>query len=290
MLRRSLRVRPGKNKKRLLAIHRTAIAPQLAVASLSNQDATRDTYQRKVFYDGHNFFIVYFDSTSKQLNYVSSQNGQIWRSPTMLFTFSVAPYYGGNADLQYPNRGVLDLGTGKAFSLILALSGSNGTTWSTYSFQISGQTLVNLFGYGYSPSGQGGSVVANLNAADNVWVHHNSSYLITGEWTSGNATTATVSYGGTSTGGCQILSYKTASPFNLFVLAKDASNVLYYSRVSANGGSFLDAFPSIATLTTSFSDFCGCSEAQALGSPARVHMVYIKSTGTSVTGTTRMTR
>lgn len=259
-------------------IHRSAIPPQLVV-SLSNQDATRDTYQRKVFFDGHNFFIVYFDSTSKQLKYVASQNGQTWCSPVMLFTFSVAPYYGGNVDLQYPNRRVIDLITGKAFDFLLAFSGSNGTTWSTYSFQISGQTLVNVYGYGYTPGGQGGSAVANLDGINNVWIHHASSYLVAGEWASVNATSSAVSYGGTSTGGCQILPYKTANPFNLFVLAKDASNILYYSRINANGSSFLDAFPSIATLTTSFSDFCGCSEAQALGAPARVHMVYIKSTG-----------
>jgi len=117
-----------------------------------------------------------------------------------------------------------------------------------------------------------------LKGDNEYWVYHRSVSLGLGYWATSRATAA-VSYGGTTTGGAQILRYKTSSPYNMFVLAKDASNKLYYNTANEACTAFLGSFTEIATLGTGFSDFCACSEAQNIGDPERIHIVYIKSTG-----------
>jgi hypothetical protein len=272
-----MRVHSGKKRIRLLLRRRT-IPPQLVI-SLSNQDATRDTYQRKVFFDGHNFFVAFFSSSPTPGVFITiSSDGVKWTTPASLV--SGTPYAGGgNVDLNYPNKGFKDLiGRSFSFTLVVEISGN----WFVYPYKITGQSADgHLSGSALSGAGnyQGGTLAASLDGADEIWVIHNGSYIFAGHWATTRAQDNSVSFGGTTTGGCQILTYQTIALGNFFVLAKDASNVLHYSRASPGGVSFLDAFPSIATLTTSFSDFCGCTEAQALGTPARVHMVYIKSTG-----------
>lgn len=246
------------------------VSPRI-VATLANGDATRDTYQRKVFYDGKHFFVWYYDATSQQLKYTTSADGIMWTTPVAMTTFSAFPYYGGNVDLQYP-------------ALELMFMGSNGNYAYQYFFTINGTTLT----YGLSNSisaatSQGGSIVVNLDGLFFLLYHRFAASISRVTLFEQGVTAVedqSISYGGVSTGGCQLLPYKTSAPYDMFALAKDASNVLYYNVAleSLAWGSTFAANP-IATLTTSFSDFCGCSQAQNLGAPQVVHIVYIKSTG-----------
>jgi hypothetical protein len=265
----------------------TGLVPQ-KVVDVSAADLTglnsplRDTYQRKVFHDGTNFFVVYWEASVKQVKYVASIDGKTWTSPTVLMTFYVAPYYGGNADIGYPNKGALDP-YGREFDFSIHWMGSNGANSVWMCMTISGQVLTNISGGTYSTNaGQGGSVVPNLGGVYEYMIFHRNSTtnqvrIHKSPIDSPDGDTS-VTYGGTTTGGAQLLSYKTSSPYTMLALAKDSANKLYYNLVSQDG-IFTNGFAEIATLGTGFSDFCACSEAQNIGDPERIHLVYIKSTG-----------
>jgi len=256
------------------------LAPQKAVANAGGADALRDTFQRKVVYDGTRFFIVYWNATTKDLFYTSSLDAVTWEAAVSLGSFSVGPYYGGNADVLYPNNGALTPPIGESFQLSICFSGSNGANWYGSTYNIVGATLSNVRNTQMSSgSAQGGSLALDLDASTQYWVLHGAAYLQLGEWATGHATSTDVPHGGTTTGGAQILPYKTASPYKLFVLAKGGDNKLYYNVANDGVGSFVGSFAAIATLGTGFSDWCACTEAQGVGDPEIIHMVYIKSTG-----------
>jgi len=262
----------------------TGLAPQKVVDVDGVGDATRDTYQRKCLNDGTNFFVIYWESDDKQVKYVASADGLTWTSPTVLWTFSVAPYYGGNIDIQYPNRGSKDL-NGDAIDLAMHFTGSNGGTSGWRAFVKTGQTLTEKGSAALAGliQAQGGSVIANLNAVNDYCIYHEKTPNRIGLQRSPanlDDTDTSVSHGGTTTGGNQLLQYKTSSPYRMLALAKGGDNKLYYNIVNEPVATFVnDAFTEIATLGTSFSDFCACSEALAAGDPERVHIVYIKSSG-----------
>jgi len=254
----------------LPAFKPTGLAPQKVVDVTGDGQPTRDTYQRKVFLDGTNFFVVYWESGDKRVKYVASADGETWTVATTLWTFAVGPYYGGNVDIQYPNRGAKD-DSGNAFDVSMVFSGSNGANWNNYCFTISNQTLSVTGGWASSSGdAQGGSIVADLDGAAEHWTYHRGAYLAIGYAASVSTTTTEVPYGETTTGGAKILTYQTKSPYGSLVIAKGGDNKLYiwWAGVTA-----------IATLGTGFSDFCASSEAQAEGDPERIHLVYIKSTG-----------
>lgn len=251
--------------------------PASKVVDVDGSDPTRDTYQRKVFFDGTTFFIVYWDLGDKKVYFVASVDGETWSSKAELWAFSVAPYYGGNIHIGYPNRGATDLG-GQPYDFSIVFGGSTGLlNWNAMT--ILGQVLNDLSRTQLSGTWQGGSTVANFDATYDIWVFHRSAFLSCGTYASERATSTDVSYGGATTGGCQILTYKTSSPYDLFVLAKGGDDKLYYNTVASFGNPYRASFIEIATLGTGFSDFCGCSEAQNVGDPEKVHLVYIKSTG-----------
>jgi len=259
------------------------LAPQQAVSGLTNNDPTRDTYQRKIFYDGTNFFLFYWVLADKRIYYVASSDGITWTSPTSLVLFSIAPYSGGNADINYPERGALsnDL---KRVDMAMVMSGSNGASFNWDPYQISGQTLTQVQGSSYASSGaQGGSVLASLNLQYDYYTFHSTTGVWIGRSPASDSDQEALTLGTTTTGGNQILPYKTSSPHNVFVLAKDASSVLKYiigeMAILDIACRFTGSFVSIATLNAGFSDFCGCSEAQEEGDPERIHIVYVKSTG-----------
>jgi len=265
-----VRLIPLLARRKTRFIRATYLTPQEVVDVDGVGDATRDTYQRKVFYDGANFFVVYWESDDKQVKYVASADGQTWSSPTVLWTFAIGPYYGGNIDIQYPNKGAKD-SHGNSYDITLVFSASNGNSWNVYPFVILGQTLSLKSGWSYATSGaQGGSIAADVDGVYEHWTFHVAAYLGLGYQMSVSTTTTEVPYGGTTVGGAQIVTYKTESPYDLLVLAKGSDNKLYYWYA----GVF-----EVATLGTGFSDFCACSEAQNIGDPERIHMVYIKSTG-----------
>jgi len=257
------------------------LAPE-KVAETDEGDPTRDTYQRKVFYDGSNFFVLYWmGAPTKETRYCASIDGKTWTSPTTLDDFTVGPYYGGNIDVQYPNRGALDV-YNRPYDLTLFYMGSNGgATWEDF-YNISDQTLQFRSGASCSmTTTQGGSVIASLKGDLDFWIVHRTDErggVAVGWWTDVQCESTEVPYGGTTTGGAQILTYKTSSPFTMFALAKGGDNKLYYNLVDEEGFC-INSFVCIATLGTGFSDFCACSEAQNKGDPERIHLAYIKSTG-----------
>jgi len=263
------------------------LAPQKAVDVGGVGDPTRDTYQRKVFFDGTNFFLVYWESDDKQVKYIASADGETWTSPTVLWTFSIAPYYGGNADIGYPSRGALDP-NGAASDLAIHFMGSNGATSYWAPFVISGQTLTEKLRSGIAglTTGEGGSVVPNLNGTNDYMIfHRNGTYNRIRLHRSPAAQeddydTSLPAVNGTS-GGNQLLPYKTSSPYNMLALAKSSDNKLYYNLVNLVDAvaSFSNSFTEIVTLGTGFSDFCACSEAQNVGDPEIIHLVYVKSSG-----------
>ena len=260
------------------------LAPQKVVET-DEGDPTRDTYQRKVFYDSVNFFVVYWDLSTLKIKYVTSTDGEAWSSSTDLLTISSGLYYGGNVDIVYPNHGTKDVNGASADLAIHYVSGGDLAFWRPY--VISGASLVLKVGraQGGLQLAQGGSVLSNLNGSIDYAIFHQNHVVTLGIGIHGSSSIGlmdsdqSVPYGGTTTGGAQLLPYKTSSPFNMFALAKGSDNKLYYNIVIDPTGKFQDGFSEIATLGTSFSDFCACSEAQAAGDPERVHLVYIKSTG-----------
>jgi len=257
----------------------TGLAPQ-NVAETDEGDATRDTYQRKVFYDGTYFFVVFWTGApTRQVKYTASADGITWATPTVLWTFSVAPYYGGNIDIQYPNKGALDY-PGNPYVFSIVFSGSNGANWYFYAMTITNQTLNKQSSTALAGTQmQGGTIIAGLLGTEEYWVIHALTEIRIGRWATIRETSTEVSHGGTTTGGAQILTYETSGTYNLLVLAKGGDNKLYYNLADYGCYNFLGSFTEIATLGTGFSDFCGCSEAQNVGHPERVHLVYIKTSG-----------
>jgi len=244
----------------------------------------RDTYQRKVFFDGANFFLVYWDANNKEVKYVASSDGKVWSSPTTLWVFGVGPYYGGNVDVCYPNRGSKDY-YGEEVDLAMHFAGSNGETIYWYPFVISQQTLIMKTGgsLGGKSKAQGGTIVSNLNGNHDYLIYHrdDTNNLVETFRSVANQDDAdgTVPHGGTTSGGNQLLPYKTSSPYKMLALAKGGDNKLYYAIVNEPTATFANGFTELATLTEGFSDFCACSEAQNIGDPEIVHLVYIKSSG-----------
>lgn len=265
----------------------SGLAPQ-KVTEVLNANPTGDTYQRKVFYDGTNFFLSFYDakpSYYSNITYTSSSNGISWTSPAVLYALGTVTtlYAGGNIDMGYPNRGAKD-GSGRSVHLSIMYATSGGTiTWRPYN--ISGQTLVagTPLAQGGQATPQGGSIVNNLDGTSDYAIYHRDTtyqYVRTIRFPSNTYDgEVALSYGNITTGGNQLLPYKTSSPYKMLALCKGGDNKLYYNIVNEPTATFNLSFTEVATLGTGFSDFCACSEAQNIGDPEIIHLVYIKSSG-----------
>jgi hypothetical protein len=262
--------------------NRKGLSPQ-KVADANRSDPTCDTYQRHVLYDDTNFFVIYRDydpvTTYHPIMYAASQNGLSWNSKTLVVV-QFAPYAGG-FDVNYPNRGAKD-GAGATFDLSIVYTRSTTVTWRPY--RVDGQTLVEG-----SPTSSGqaspqsGTIVSNLNGDyEYILIHRDTTYpYVRTIREPANVYDASVSlsWGGTTTGGNQLLPYKTSSPYKMLALCKGGDGKLYWNIVNEPTATFALTFTEIATLGTGFNDFCVASEAQNIGDPERVHLVYVKSTG-----------
>jgi len=254
------------------------LAPQKIADVAGDGQATRDTFQRKIFFDGTNFFVFYWKSSTKQILYQASADGVTWSATVELVAFGVGPYYAGNIDVSYPNFGALD-GGGVAFDVDSCFAGSNGGSFNVYPYKISGQTLT--LGNAVSLAGgtqHGGGIQSNLSGVRNPWVFHKSTGIRVGYLATIVSSSTDVSYSDTGSGGSQVLRYKSSSPYDLIGLLKGGDNILYWCEIAENS-SLDSSFTALATLSAGFSDFCGCSEVVAAGDPERVHLVYVKSTG-----------
>jgi len=257
------------------------LAPQ-KVAEVEDNDATRDTYQRKVLFDAVRFFVVYWDGgTTKRTRYASSTDGETWASPITLFEFSVAPYFGGNIDMAFQ----LDSTT----ALIMAFIGSNGSFSYIYPYTISGATLI---------LGSGGSLAQVAAHGGGLCIHPNRDYVrqyyimhrSAGVWAQINPASYTeyntsVTYDGThATGPNALLPYQIsgAGLWRMLALCINASNVLMWNLMwPLFSGTWkgYENFNSLVTVQSGFSSFCAASEALMAVPSEIVHLVYIKSTG-----------
>jgi len=260
----------------------TGVTPHKAV-EVDGANPTSDTYQRKVFFDGTNIFIIYWESGTLKILYVASADGETWTTATLLRQLVGTIYSGGNLDIAYPNRGSKDL-NGVSIDLAIYLTRVGYCLW--YPYVISGQTLTAKTGAGLGAGStpQGGSIHSNLNGTNDYALFHRNAtnnYTRTHNLPTNvvDDTDTSVPFGATTSGGCQLLPYKTSSPYQMLALAKGGDNKLYYNIVTEPTATFANSFTEIATLGTGFSDFCGCSEAQNAGDPERIHLVYVKSSG-----------
>ena len=263
-----------------------SVSPEIIktkIAETSIDYSTRDTYQRKVFFDGVNFFVFFLDYVPDGLNpyklkYSASEDGKNWSSPTVLRESS-EPF---NFDVCYPNRGTKDYnGEDVDFAVYMLDKAGARSRWLPY--VISDKTIIAKVGgsLGGLEDIRGGTCVSNLNGTRDYMITHESSpsRIITHRTISYlDDYDTTIPYSSTS-GGCQLLPYKTSSPYLMLALAKGGDNKLYYNLVNEPTATFTDSFKEVATLGTGFNDFCACSEAQNIGDPEIVHLVYIKDTG-----------
>jgi hypothetical protein len=271
-----------KKKRPIIIPPYVGLSPQ-KVADANRSDPTCDTYQRHVLYDSTNFFVIYRDYNPvtgyNPMMYSVSDNGLLWET-RMLANLQAAPYAGG-FDVNYPNRGAKD-GAGNPFNLSVTFTTSSSCYWDTY--VISGRTLNRSGGLGSGQiNPQSGTIVSNLNGVyEYILIHRDTTYQYVRtirEPANVYDASVSLSWGGTATGGNQLLPYKTSSPYKMLALCKGGDGKLYWNIVNEPTATFASTFTEIVTLGTGFDDFCAASEAQNVGDPERVHLVYIKSTG-----------
>ena len=277
-----------KKKRPIIIPPYVGLSPQKVAESYSNW-ATGDVHQRKVLYDENRsrFWMMFWEGGDlKRVVYTSSVDGKAWEN-AQVFTFSVAPGGGGNA-------GNIDMIFSLDKTRIYFCFGSSTAAARFYYASISGSTLSFA---GCSMTGIEGSVYGTC-------IGGNFEILLSGETRSGwlcsvasrrmfvgepmRATGESEGkyYANTppwadNTGGVQIVKYKSTSPYNALMFVKDGNNVLYYTNIPDQDiVDFDHPLTSMdTTLSTGYSSFCACGEAQNIGDPERAHIVYIKSTG-----------
>lgn len=265
--------------------YRLGLAPKKVAESYSNW-ATGDVHQRKVLFTGQRFFVVYWEGgEGKRLLYTSSINGELWLEPSTLLNYGTTPFAFSTAPGDGGHAGNVDFelfGNGTIYAF---LEGDDTRVYNR-KYTISGNLLIpsvlgSLTGLGIL---NGGNIVCLLNnKTRTVCLSNVASYRVTlyeGQPSNSYKNYAnTPSYNAT-TGGAQVVKYKTSPPYDAIVVLKDGDNALHYSIVQANTLT-LNHPPTAMniTLASGFSSFCACSEAQSIGDPERVHLVYIKGTG-----------
>jgi hypothetical protein len=267
--------------------NRKGLAPQKVAESYSSW-ATGNVFQRKVFYDSLNFFVFWWngvtDGSPYYIVHKVSSDGVKWRATVNDFSFPVGP--GGNADI----GGNIDVFLKASSTCYIEFLGSNpqvdypriGTIANS---MITWTTLWSIAFYNVNCVGGN---VAFTPGARFYYVKHgrhittlvDELILILPVEALYRQYTTDVPAKSDTTGGVQVLPYKTSSPYNLLILLKDANNTLYYSVINDTDYSITLPMTSIGvTLSSGFNSFCACSEAQNVGDPERIHLVYVKSTG-----------
>jgi len=267
------------------------LAPQLVSESFSDW-ATGDTHQRKVMFNGSYFFVWHWNGLDgggelwEKLSY--SADGQTWTTNN-LDEFSIGPGavgHAGNYDVAlFPNDNT---------QCYEGYIGSTDRGVAPYLGIISDVTISFTVKYGCA-------IVANSNAngghicitpkpryfsiCHQYNVPMGGDFLSVGALNEG-AIVCTTHEGldlpdhSSTTGGAQMVPYKTASPWDCLIVLKDANDVLWWSLFRDSTRRADIPFTSLGvTLTSGFSSFCACSEAQLQGDPEKAHLVYIKSTG-----------
>ena len=251
------------------------------VTKIDYANATRDCYQRKVFKSSAgNYFVSFFNLSCHSMQYVASSDRSTWAATTNLTEFGTFPL--GSADFQYPDK---QAGIDGCYFL----SGSNGATSYWTPFTLSGLSIVqgSIGGLGGQQRACGTSVTSNLGGTYDLGIFHRTSTTLVrthrSSATSGDST-GSVPFGdpvnAADSGGNQILNYKTSSPYNMMALSKGNDKKMYWSLIQASDYQYVsDPFNDLGvTLGLGFNDFCATTEAQNLGDPEKIHLVFGNST------------
>jgi len=250
------------------------------VSGQANSNLTLDTFQRKVFYHGGYYYVIFWSANDSTLKYSSSLDGINWNTPTTLLTFGTAvPKLGGFGDLAYPRHEQLSLGN-QTFDVSIvihrnnllyirwwnAINGSLVSMTGTIATSLSGTNAYGLHKF-----------AALKGTWTDTWARAYQTFCETGIFAAiKGQSSLTIS---STTGGNQVLAYETQGNYYMLLISKDANNVLYSKRITPGGGLIGDSWTTIATLSSGFSSFCACTEAQETGAPQRIHLAYIKLTG-----------
>lgn len=268
------------------------LAPQKVADSYSAW-ATGDTHQRKVFYDGSNCFLYFWNgidpANERWMKLATSPDGENWTVNNDA-QFSVGPGalgHAGNYDaalfptdktqLYYGYIGSADQGVSPRLGVI------DGTT-ITSAYKFGCAVIANSNANGghicITPKPRYFSICHQFHASPEI-----QNFMSVGALNEDYGTVCTthnllnVEHSST-TGGVQMLPYKTASPWDCLILLKDKNDLLWWSFFRDSTRTADTPFTSLGvTLTSGFSSFCACSEAQSAGDPERIHLVYVKSTG-----------
>lgn len=260
----------------------SGLAPQRVAESYSDW-ATGDVHQAKVVYNGQNFFLFFWEGgEGKWIKKASSSNGITW-SVSGLVQFTGGDNisgYAGNVDIRLKNNTafylVFQYCTSVAWYVYPKRVDVNGTslTYGTlWSYRVSGNRIT-VSKLNYNPNGK---VYELIHGSTTTYVLY-----IPDPWAVGSywETSSVLGWSNTS-GGVQLLNYETSLSYDMLALIKQGTdNVLYYSLVDSE--TLVMDMPMISmnvTLTSGFSSFCATSEAQNIGDPEIIHLVYIKSTG-----------
>jgi hypothetical protein len=262
------------------------LAPQKVAESYSDW-ATGDTHQRKVFFDGSNFFVWFWNgidlNNERWEKLATSSDGKSWTVNNRL-QFSVGPGGIGHAG----NFDVL-LNPADKTSCFEGFIGSADDGERTNRGSISNSTITWTTIWGCSLVAttymNGGHIC--LTPKQRFFAICHGKHPTTGLRLDlslpieGLCRTHTnIPDHSSITGGVQILPYNTSSPWDALVLLKDKDDLLWYSLLRDSNYTIDTPFTSLeVTLASGFSSFCACSEAQLQGDPERIHLVYIKSTG-----------
>lgn len=248
-------------------------------------NATWGSFQRKLFKaKNDNYFATFFNLTAHNIQYVASSDLTTWTSAK---NYSI---YGWS---KFP-LGYYDIGLTNRASVNASLFFTGSTTDSTWvNMSISGLTMIRA-----KANGLGGQLRANgikftpsLTGAYELAIFHRNTTigysLLRLHQTPSNQyeSSQSVPFGDPDiaghSGGNTIVNYKTSSPYHMMVLCKGNDRKLYWSIVNATTLEFkTDPLANLGvTLGVGFNDFCATSEAQAIGDPERVHLVFGNSTG-----------
>ncbi len=242
-------------------------------------NATWNSFQRKTWKTEEGcYFIVFFQLDSNTLEYVASTDGEVWEPSTQLFLFSTYPH--GGFDVEYPsydNYYVPHEG-------IMAYTGSADGAYYL-PFNVSGTTIQKLTGAADGSHWPNGISIASSLAGDFSYrVFHRNRIIVPIQ----NDTLLlrapaiqedldlSMPYGDGMSIGCQVLRYLTESPYDMLTIQKAGNQSFHYNVIDATARDWMyDSFlPLSATGGHSHEDWCATSEAEQLGDPERIHLVF----------------
>lgn len=276
----------------------------LVDAAVDVANATRDTHNRKVVYDYFKaeeykqWQVFYWDQSLNGIMHEASfDDGETWIARSRLWSVSTHTRYGGDLDVDLINYTYFSHDDAKPVSDPIQILGTyigsvgSGTPvhWKPMTINNDGSITKEGSANTASSWSIGGScILAFNNRSYNVYNRDDDGISIRrdpsayGDWDTSHGRTPDIS---TSTGGVQLLRYRSAAPFNLISLAKNSTNHLawnLYNLTTINGAweyNHGDAAQYLDQLANGYSSFCAASEVHFLGDPEQLHLLYVDASG-----------